>query len=302
MKLQELKNEGTIDRLIRILIAEVFILGAYFWFGGVWQIVFYVFGTISLVTSVTGFCALYKLFGIKTSKIELKPISIYIKAIFAGLFVVIAIAGSYYSAFFTKKFFLDDYSRMNNYYKQTLFYTGQDKRTEAIDNYNKLVAEYSVFLSKYTDYHPYAIKSDLQFNADIKKVSGIINSLKENVYTGDLKQSHTSFEAVRPIFQDILKRNNFSMLEVTLVDFHDAMEKIISAADAKDSTQLLSVYSEVDTKLKAVEEIVNDSEIQNIRTKLEETVSLAKDEKTDLLSAKAVELKNAFVKVYLKRG
>jgi len=302
MKLKELKNEGTIDRLARLLIAEIFILGAFFWFGGAWQIIFYVVGIISLVTSITGFCALYKVFGIRTFGIETKPTSIYIKAVFAVLFVVIAIAGSYYSAFFTKKFFLDDYSRMNNYYKQTLFYTGQDKRAEAVDNYNKLIAEYSVFLSKYTAYHPYAIKSDTQFNADIEKVSSIINSLKENVYTGDLKQSHTSFEAVRPIFQDILKRNNFSMLAVTLVDFHDAMEKIIAAADAKDATQLLAVYPEVDSKLKAVEEIVNDSEIQSIRTKLEETVALAKDGKADLLSAKAAELKSVFVKVYLKRA
>ena len=302
MKLKELKNEGTIDRLVRILIAEVFILGAYFWLGGAWQIVFYIVGAVSLITAITGFCALYKVLGIKTVKAESKPASIYIKGIFVIVFMVIAVAGSYYSAFFTKKFFLDDYNRMNNYYKQTLFYTGQDKRAEAIDNYNKLIAEYSVFLSKYTTYHPYAIKSDNQFNADIEKVSGIINSLKDNVYTGDLKQSHTSFEAVRPIFQDILKRNNFSMLAVTLVDFHDAMEKIIAAADSKDSSQLLAVYPEVDTKLKAVEEVVNDSEIQNIRIKLEETVSLARDGKADLLSAKAAELKSAFVKVYLKRG
>lgn len=298
----KLKNEGTIDRFIRILIAEVFILGAYFWLGGAWQIVFYIFGAISLITAITGFCALYKVLGIWTFKTKSKPTSVYIKAIFAILFIVIAVAGSYYSAFFTKKFFLDDYGRMNNYYKQTLFYTGQDKRAEAVDNYNKLVAEYSIFLSKYTAYHPYAIKSDKQFNADIEKVSGIINSLKDNVYTGDLKQSHTSFEAVRPIFQDLLKRDNFSMLAVTLVDFHDAMEKIISAADAKDATQLLAVYPEVDAKLKAVEEIVNDSEIQAIRAKLEDVVTLVKNGQVDLLSAKAAELKSAFVKVYLKRG
>lgn len=290
------------DRLLRSLVAEVLILGAYFWLGGVWQVILYILGGISLFTSLTGFCTLYKVVGINTFKAGSKPTSIYIRVIFAILFIAIAVAGSYYSAFFTKKFFLDDYSRMNNYYKQTLFYTGQDKRDEAIANYDQLIALYSVFLSKYTVYHPYAIKSDKQFNADIEKVSRVINSLKDNVYKGDLKQSHTSFEAVRPIFQDILKRNNFSMLAVTLVDFHDAMEKIIAAADAKDATQLITVYPEVDTKLKAVEEIVNDVEIQSIRTKLEEVVTLAKNGQADLLSVKANELKSAFVKVYLKRG
>lgn len=302
MKLQNLRNEGVIDRLVRMLIAEISILGAYFWLGGVWQIMLYIVGTIALITAITGFCALYKVLGIKTLYTNSKPVPLYVKVISAALFVSIAIAGSYYSAFFTKKFFLDDYNRMNNYYKQTLFYTGQDKRAEAIVNYDILVAEYSAFLSKYTAYHPYAIKSDKQFNADIEKVSGIITSLRETVYTGDLKQSHTSLEAVRPIFQDILKRNNFSLFAVALVDFHDAMEKIIAAADAKDAAQLLAVYPEVDIKLKAVEEVVNDPEIQNIRTKLEEVAALAENGQADLLSAKAAELKSAFVKVYLKRG
>ena len=52
----------------------------------------------------------------------------------------------------------------------------------------------------------------------------------------------------------------------------------------------------------AIEEVVNDFEIQNIRTKLEETISLAKSGQVNLLSAKAAELKSAFVTVYLKRG
>ena len=92
------------------------------------------------------------------------------------------------------------------------------------------------------------------------------------------------------------------MLAVTLVDFHDAMEKIIAAADAKDPATLISAYPEVDGKLKAVEAIANDSEIQNIRAKLEETKTLAEEGRIDLLSDKAAELKSAFVKVYLKRG
>jgi len=302
MSLKELKNEGLMDRLARLIIAEVLILGAYFWLGGLWQVVAYVLGAVSLFTAITGFCALYKVFGINTLSTELKQTATATKMIVVLVLVVIATAGSYYSVFFTKKFFLDDYSRMNNYYKQTLFYTGQDKREEAVDNYNKLIVEYSTFLSRYTNYHPFVIKSDLQFNSDIKKVSEIINSLKDDVYSGNLKQSHIKLEAVRPIFQDVLKRNGFSMLAITLVDFHDAMEKIITAADERDANLLLSVYPEVDAKLQAVEEIVNDPEIQDVRSKLEDVVALAKNRQTELLSEKAAGLKSAFVRVYLKRG
>lgn len=300
--MKKYQNEGVIDRGVRLLIGELLVLGAYFWVGGILSVVLYIIGIIALVTAAIGFCGLYKVIGISTLPKEQKETSKYIKVIFVLLFLAIAIGGSYASNFFTKKIFLDDYSKMNNYYKQTLFYTGQDKRYEAISNYDKLVTEYSVFYKKYSTYHPYVFKSDSKFSADLREVSDTITSLRENVYTGDLKQSHTIFESVRPIFQDILKRNGFSMLSVTLVDFHDAMEKIITAADAKDANQLLSVYPEVDLKLKEVEAIVSDEEIQTIRTKLEEVVSLAKEGKTELLSAKAGELKSAFVKIYLKRG
>jgi hypothetical protein len=300
--MKKYQNEGVLDRWVRLFLGELLVMGAYFWVGGVLSVVFYVLGIIALVTAVTGFCALYKLININTLPKEQKETSNYIKVIFVLLFLVIAIGGSYASNFFTKKIFLDDYSKMNNYYKQTLFYTGQDKRDQSISNYDKLVTEYAVFYKKYSTYHPYVFKSDVKFNTDLKEASDTITSTRENVYTGDLKQTHTSFESIRPIFQDILKRNGFSMLAVTLVDFHDAMEKIITAADAKDASQLVAVYPEVDLKLKEVEAIVNDEEIQAIRLKLEEVLSLAKNGQVDSLSAKAAELKSAFVKVYLKRG
>jgi hypothetical protein len=300
--MKKYQNEGVIDRLFRLLISELLIIVAYFWVGGVLSIILYVLGIIALVTSITGFCGLYKIICISTLPKENKNIPIYIKVIFVLLFIVIAIGGSYASNFFTKKIFLDDYSRMNNYYKQTLFYTGQDKRDESILNYDKLVTEYAVFYKKYNTYHPYVFKLDSKLNTDLTEVSNTIFSLKDSVYSGDLKQTHTSFESVRPIFQDILKRNGFSMLAVSLVDFHDAMEKIIAAADTKDASQLIAVYPEVDLKLKEVESIVNDVEIQLIRTKLEEVLSLAKSSQINLMSGKAAELKSSFVKVYLKRG
>lgn len=295
-----LKNEGVTDRLVRVLLGEVLFIVGFFWLSGFWQIVSYVLVAIMLLTAATGFCALYLLCKINTNNNKL--ISKTLVTILSILFIFIATLGSYYSIFFTKKFFLEDYNKMNNYYKQTLFYTGQGQRTASVDNYNKLAAEYFVFNTKYQTYHPYVFMGDIQFNNDLAKVSDIIISLKDKVNTGDLKSSHTDFEQIRPIFQDILKRNGFSILAVALVDFHDAMEKIIAAADAKDAPALVAVYPEVNDKLKAVEESATDSEIQVIRQKLDEVFNLAKDGKLANLSAKAAELKSAFVKVYLKRG
>lgn len=299
--MKKYQNEGTIDRFSRLILAEVFLLGGYFWLGGLLQLFVLAVGVILLVTALSGFCGLYKVFGITTIK-KNKPVSLSIKIVFVVIFLIIAIVGSYYSNFFTKKFFLDDYNKMNNYYKQALFYTGQVKRDEAVANYNDLIAQYSVFLSKYSSYHPYVLKSDAQFNTDLVKVEGIINGLNDKIKTGDLKSAHTDLEAVRPIFQEILKRNGFSMLAVYLVDFHDAMEKVIAAADAKDAAAVEKAYLESNEKLKAVEEVANDVEIQAIRQKLEGVLSLAKNGQVDLLSTKAAELKSSFVKVYLKRG
>lgn len=297
-----IKNEGIVDRMVRIPVSILFFLIAFFWLTGVSKIIFYVLAAILLFTAITGFCALYKVLNINTNKNPDKKVSQTTVGAFVVLSIVVLIAGGYASNFFTKKFFLEDYNAMNQYYKQTLFYTGQDQRTEAVDNYNKLVSEYSIFETKYTSYHPYVIARDVQFNDDLAKVSTIISTLKDTVNTGDLKSAHLDFEKIRPIFQDLLKRNGFSMLAIVLVDFHDTMEKIITVSDAKDATQVIAIYQEVDSKLKAIEEIVNDSEIQIIRQKLNELLILAQNNKGEELSTKAGELKSAFIRVYLKRG
>ncbi len=130
----------------------------------------------------------------------------------------------------------------------------------------------------------------------------MIAGLDVKVHTGNLPEAHKDFEAIRPIFQEMLKRNGFSMLSVALVDFHDAMETVIAPADAKDASGVLSAYPDADAKLKAVEESADDVAIAAIRTNLEAVKSLATEGKADLLPAKAAELKSSFVKVYLERG
>jgi hypothetical protein len=300
MKIQ--RNESTLDRLVRVLIAEVLLLAAYFWFGGILAIVLYVLGAIMLFTALTGFCLLYLLLGINTlQKYPGKTKKVYV-FLFIVLFAVIAVVGIYLSIFFSKKFFLNDFNAMNNYYKQTLFNTGQDKRQISIETYNKLVVEYNKFYSKYTVYQPYDLKKDGKFNQDLANVLQMITGLKEKVNTGDLKKAHLDFEKIRPVFQDILKRNNFSLFAVYLVDFHDSMEVLIEKSDKKDAAGVLAAYGDSDGKMKLVEEEANDDEIKAIRAKLEELAALAKDGKAGELSKKAAELKSTFIKVYLKRG
>lgn len=62
------KNEGTTDRMIRLILAVLFGAAGYFYLTGTLAIVAYVLGAIMLFTALTGFCALYTLLKINTTK------------------------------------------------------------------------------------------------------------------------------------------------------------------------------------------------------------------------------------------
>lgn len=218
------------------------------------------------------------------------------------LTVAILAIGSFASMTITRKKFLENFNGMNGYYKQALFLTGQGKREESKVQYDLLASSYSDFSNKYSSYKPYVIRGDSKFDQDLKNVSKIISSSKDGVYSGDLPATHKQLEAVRPIFQEMFKRNGFSMLSMALVDFHDIMEEIITAADAKDVKQILAVYSSVDSALVAIEKEDNSPEIQVIRKNLVDLKALGETGKVDQLSAKAAELKSSFIKVYLVKG
>jgi len=65
------KNEGTVDRVIRVILGIVLIaMGIYFqgsW-GLVAMIVLIILGLIALITGIIGYCSLYKIFKISTIK------------------------------------------------------------------------------------------------------------------------------------------------------------------------------------------------------------------------------------------
>ncbi|MBP9760402.1 MAG: DUF2892 domain-containing protein [Candidatus Pacebacteria bacterium] len=299
--MQKIRNEHTIDRLLRVLVGTALAIIGFFWFGGTSQIVFMVFATILILTGLTGFCALYKVLGVNTCSAS-GPAPRWIIGLFFVLLGALLAGGTYASIFFSTKFFLEDYNHVNNFYKQTLFNTGQGKRAESEDQYNELVKAYEMFTVKYSSYRPYVLRADTVFTTDLVRVGTTLAGLEGTIATGDLHEAHLTLETVRPIFQDMLKRNGFSMLAVSLVDFHDAMEEVITSADAKDATGVLSAYDIADVKLQAVEAEAKDVEVQAIRTNLEAVRALAESSDVEALPAKAAELKASFVKVYLVRG
>lgn len=59
------------------------------------------------------------------------------------------------------------------------------------------------------------------------------------------------------------------MLAVFLVDFHDPMEKVIGAADAKNLQAVLDAYPDASEKFAAVENEAKDGDVAKIREKLD---------------------------------
>ena len=299
-----MRNVGAIDRFFRAFVGVIFLELAVFWLSGTLQIAAYVVGGILVATAAIAFCPLYRIFGIGRGyacPVGQRP---RIFRIVMAWLILIAevVGGSFASSFLTSKLFLKDFNAMNEEYKQTLYLTGKNEREKAVAHYENLLPAYSRFKEKYTSYRPYILRNDTQLPSDLARVAGIISGVKELVYRGDLKAAHLGLEEVRPVFQEMFKRNGFSMLSVALVDFHDEMERLLDAAGARDSVKLVALYAQASEKLKAVEAESNDAEVAAIRRNLDDLHTLAKTSQADSLAKKGDELKASFIKVYLKRG
>lgn len=62
------QNESKMDKKIRLVLGVLVLFLALFVFTGTAQIVALVIGVVAIFTGLTGFCLIYKLFGIKTNK------------------------------------------------------------------------------------------------------------------------------------------------------------------------------------------------------------------------------------------
>ena len=298
-----MKNISAIERFFRAFVGVIFLELAFFWVSGAIQVAAYVVGGILVATAAFGFCPLYRILGIgrRASAAGQRP-RVFRIVIAWVLLIAEVVGGSFASSFLTSKFFLKDFNAMNEEYKQTLYLTGKNEREKAVLHYENLLPAYTRFKEKYSTYRPYILRNDTQLPSDLARVAGMLSGVKELVHSGDLKAAHLGLEEVRPVFQEMFKRNGFSMLSVALVDFHDAMELMLNAAGAKDAEKLVALYPQVSEKLKAVEAESNDAEVAAIRTNLDELYELARNAQVEPLAKKSDELKASFIKVYLKRG
>ncbi len=64
--MNKFQNEGKADRIIRAILGVALLLLAVFIVTGILKIIFLILAGISLLTSIIGFCGLYKILGINT--------------------------------------------------------------------------------------------------------------------------------------------------------------------------------------------------------------------------------------------
>ncbi len=70
------RNEGTLDRIVRLVLAAVLLPAGLFWLGGLQGnalgLLITLPGVVGLVSGLTGVCPLYIPFGISTLEVEKK--------------------------------------------------------------------------------------------------------------------------------------------------------------------------------------------------------------------------------------
>jgi hypothetical protein len=203
------KNLGTIDKLIRVFLAELCILTAFFWMGRAWQIVLYLIAVVMIIQAATGVCGMYNLIGWNTcEKIKRKDKHLVMGTLV--LMVLVAGTGSYASAIMTKNILIEDIESLEQPYNLTLSYMELDKRRESVSSYEQLNSSLDVFIKKYSDYRPLAIKFDDQFQGDMHNISLIVMAARQDIYNGQLSDAHRNLKNIGPILQTFKKRDGLN--------------------------------------------------------------------------------------------
>ncbi len=206
MRSAGIKNVGTADRLLRVLISEICIIIGFFWASRDWQILLYLIAAVMLFQAATGMCGWYRVLKINTCEI-VKRDNKNIKAGFLAIIVLLGALGIYAGSTMTRQAFQDDIGRVGDALNQTLISAEGGSRQESISNYDNLSSALDVFNQKYSDYRPLAIKSDDLFSGDMENVTKIVSGAKEEVYHGNLTLAGEELKDAGPILMSILRRN-----------------------------------------------------------------------------------------------
>jgi len=200
-----MKNLGTMDRLLRVILAEICIIVAFFWVTEAWQIPLYLIAGVMLLQAGTATCSVYTLLGWNRCEIvRRKDKNLMTAFVVAALFL--AAAGSYASAVLTKNIFLEDLGGVNESYVLTLQSAGQGEKENAIMHYGELESAFAAFSKKYSKYKPLTIKFDGNFTVQMNNISVALSGSREDILQGNLTRVQEELTKVEPDMQKMQDR------------------------------------------------------------------------------------------------
>jgi len=200
-----MKNLGTMDRLLRVILAEICILVAFFWVAEEWQIPLYLIAGVMLLQAGTATCGIYTLLGWKNCEIVRRK-DRNLKTAFVVVALVLAVAGSYASAVLTKSIFLEDLGNVNESYSSAMHSMDLGRRENVAMNYGKLESAFGAFSKKYSKYRPLTVKLDGNFALEMNNISAAITGSKEDLLQGNLTRGREELKKAGPTIQKMLDR------------------------------------------------------------------------------------------------
>ncbi len=198
-----MKNLGTLDRMVRVIIAEACLLAAIFWVGEDLKLALYLAAGVILIPVIKGSCGLYELLGYNSCEI-IKRNDKSIKTAFVVAAVLLAAVGGLASAIITKSIFIEDFERVNESYAMALKSTSEGNENSSM-NIDMLETTFANFTEKYSRYRPPAIKLDENFTSQANEVSSAISTSREAILRGDSATALDELMRAGPIIQTMLE-------------------------------------------------------------------------------------------------
>ncbi len=200
-----MKNLGTTDRLVRVIIAEACIIAAFFWAAENLQLLLVLAAAVMMIPVVKGNCGLYEMLGWNSCEI-VKRKEKKIKTAFVVAALLLAVVGSFASAVLTKNIFMEDLESVDEAYTLALQATSQDETGNSTMQQEKLERAFAAFQYKYSSYRPLTVKYDANFTAQMNNISTAIAGSKEDILQGNLTSAHEELKKVGPIIEKMQDR------------------------------------------------------------------------------------------------
>jgi len=200
-----MKNLGTSDRLVRVIIAEACVIAAFFWAKGDLQLLLVLAAAVMMIPVIKGSCGLYEILGWNSCEI-VKRKDKNIKTAFVVAALLLAVVGSFASAFLTKNIFLEELGQVDEAYTLALASTSQGETGNATVQQEKLERAFAAFQDKYSQYRPLTVKYDANFTAQMNNISEAIAGSKEEMLQGHLTSAHEELKKIGPIIEKMQDR------------------------------------------------------------------------------------------------